>query len=176
MKSWNGIVIRYGPTVFAWCLAKTDQETIARDVTKEILLNLIINIRQFVYDPTKSFRGWLRIVTKRALVDYFRNASTPPLISADEGAMNELVENLKLDFDIELIENAKLRVKSRTDESHWEVFDLVKIRRYPPADVAAQFGKSVAAVYMIVSQVKAALNKEIKNLEDGKSDFGTVAT
>ena len=40
------------------------------DVTQEVLVKLLAAIRQFQYDPSRSFRSWLKTVTQHALTDF----------------------------------------------------------------------------------------------------------
>ncbi len=40
------------------------------DVTQEVLLRLAQKLGTFQYDPSRSFRGWLKTVTQNALADF----------------------------------------------------------------------------------------------------------
>ena len=48
---------RYGPKIHAWCRRWGLQEADAQDVTQMVLLRLSVKVREFVYDPSRSFRG-----------------------------------------------------------------------------------------------------------------------
>ena len=42
----------------------------AEDVTQDVLLRLSRALKMFTYDPSRTFRGWLRAVTLHALNDF----------------------------------------------------------------------------------------------------------
>ena len=63
--AWEAFVKRYGPRIRAWCRAWRLQEAGAQDVTQAVLIKLVLSLRQFTYDPSQSFRGWLRKSVKR---------------------------------------------------------------------------------------------------------------
>src|SRR5690349_13898870 len=67
--AWDTFVARYGPRIYGWCLQWRLQEADARDVTQSVLLRLVKRIRQFEYDPARSFRGWLRTLAHHAWTD-----------------------------------------------------------------------------------------------------------
>ncbi len=59
-------VARYAPRILHWCRGWGLQESDARDVTQEVLLKLNRLIATFVYDPSGSFRGWLKTLASPA--------------------------------------------------------------------------------------------------------------
>ena len=58
----------YGPKVNGWCRRRGLQAADAEDVTQVVLLRLARALRTFTYDPSRTFRGWLRLVTQHALL------------------------------------------------------------------------------------------------------------
>jgi len=70
-EAWATFVAHYGPKIRGWCRQRGLQAADADDVTQDVLLRLARALRRFTYDPSRSFRGWLRLVTEHALSDYF---------------------------------------------------------------------------------------------------------
>jgi RNA polymerase sigma-70 factor, ECF subfamily len=66
-SAWEAFFKRYGPRIRAWCRAWRLQEADAQDVTQAVLIKLVLSLRQFTYDPSQSFRGWLENVGKACL-------------------------------------------------------------------------------------------------------------
>ena len=58
--AWSEFVARYGPRNLQWCRGWGLQESDAQDVTQDVLLRLNLLMARFVYDPSGSFRGWLK--------------------------------------------------------------------------------------------------------------------
>src|SRR5262245_25651066 len=70
--AWSAFVDRYAPRIYAWCRQWHVQETDAQDVTQAVLIRLAEIMRTFTYDPTRSFRGWLKTLTRHAWDDMRR--------------------------------------------------------------------------------------------------------
>ncbi len=68
--AWSELVERYGRRIFSWCRQGGLQEADAEDVTQMVLVRLAERMRTFSYDPAKSFRGWLRTLTRHAWSDF----------------------------------------------------------------------------------------------------------
>src|SRR5262245_46437929 len=68
-QAWDRFVECYGPQIYNWCRQWALQQADAEDVTQNVLLRLATKLRTFTYDPKRSFRGWLRTVTRNALSD-----------------------------------------------------------------------------------------------------------
>ena len=62
-QAWAEFVERYGRRIYGWCRQAQLQEADAEDVTQMVLVQLAKRMRSFAYDPSKSFRGWLRTLT-----------------------------------------------------------------------------------------------------------------
>src|SRR5438309_492784 len=68
--AWGEFVERYGRKILGWCRQWKLQESDAQDVAQMVLLNLAGRMRTFAYDPSKTFRGWLRVLTQHAWSDF----------------------------------------------------------------------------------------------------------
>jgi RNA polymerase sigma-70 factor (ECF subfamily) len=68
--AWADFVERYGRRIFAWSQQGRLQEADAEDVTQMVLVRLAERLRTFAYDPSRSFRGWLRTLTRHAWSDF----------------------------------------------------------------------------------------------------------
>ena len=67
---WDEFVERYGRHIYRWCRQWNLQDADAEDVTQEILMKLTQKLRAFTYDPSRSFRGWLKTVAHHAWRDF----------------------------------------------------------------------------------------------------------
>jgi RNA polymerase sigma-70 factor (ECF subfamily) len=174
--AWEEFVRRYGPQVHTWCRQARLQEADAEDVTQMVLVKLAEKMRTFAYDPTKTFRGWLRTLTRHAWSDFVearqrggrgRGNSQAGACLHTVPARDELVARLEEQFDLEVLEEAAARVRLRVDPGTWEVFRLCALEGMPVTDVAARLGKQVAAVFKARKRVQTALQEEIRKLEGG---------
>src|SRR5262245_40922238 len=67
--AWEEFVKRYGPSVLGWCRRWGAQEADALDISQVVLAKLAVQMRHFAYDPSRSFRSWLRAVALNAWRD-----------------------------------------------------------------------------------------------------------
>src|SRR5262249_9381046 len=68
--SWDEFVERYGRHIYRWCRQWKLQDADAEDVTQDVLVKLTQKLRAFSYDPSRSFRGWLKTVAYNAWRDF----------------------------------------------------------------------------------------------------------
>jgi RNA polymerase sigma-70 factor (ECF subfamily) len=173
---WEEFVERYGRQIYRWCRQWKLQDADAEDVTQDILAKLAQKLRTFAYDPSRSFRGWLKTVAHHAWRD-FADSRRHSQRAVGGGRVQELMQTLearedlarKLEeaFDLELLEAAKVRVRLRVAPHTWEAFRLMALEGRPVAEVAARVHLQVAMVYVAKSKVQRMLREEIGKLEMG---------
>jgi RNA polymerase sigma-70 factor (ECF subfamily) len=173
--AWSEFVDRYGPKIYEWCRRWNLQDADARDVTQAVLATLCIKMRHFTYDPTLSFRGWLRTLThhtwydlvssrRLTLVGVGAEGEDPGLLESLE-ARDDLIARLDAQFDRELLEEATIRVRLRVEPHTWEAFRLTAVEGMSGASVAEQLRLKVATVFKAKSKVQKMLREEIARLE-----------
>jgi RNA polymerase sigma factor (sigma-70 family) len=174
-RGWGEFVASYGPHIYRWCRQWKLQDADAEDVTQNILVKLSHNLRVFAYDPSRSFRGWLKTVAHHAWRDFEdgrRRRAQPAAGDSDAQeriltleAREDLARRLDAAFDLELLEAAKARVRLRVAPHTWEAFHLASVEGVPVVEVAAKVHLQVAMVYVAKSKVQKMLREEIANLE-----------
>ena len=80
---WAEFVEHYGTKIFTWCRKWNLQEADAQDVTQNVLLKLADKMRTFHYDPSRSFRAWLKTLTHHAWSDFLESRQRPGRGSGD---------------------------------------------------------------------------------------------
>jgi RNA polymerase sigma-70 factor (ECF subfamily) len=172
--AWGEFVEHYGRHVYRWCRQWQLQDADAEDVTQEILLKLAQKLRAFAYDPTRSFRGWLKTVAHHAWRDFVDSRRRPEAATGGRQveermhsleAREDLAHKLEEAFDHELLEAAKVQVRLRVAPHTWEAFRLVALEGLPVAEVATKVHMQVAMVYVAKSKVQKMLQEEIQKLE-----------
>jgi len=172
--AWSEFVDRYGPSIYDWCRRRTLQDADARDATQTVLATLFIKMKTFTYDPSLSFRGWLRTLTHHTLSDLV-SSRRPTLVKVGGGPGSEWLESLEAredliqqfdeQFDRELLEMASVRVRLRVEAHTWEAFRLTAIEEMTGAAVAERLGMHVSTVFKAKSKVQRMLREEIGRLE-----------
>jgi RNA polymerase sigma factor (sigma-70 family) len=173
-QAWVGFVDRYGPSIHAWCLEWRLTADDAAEVTQQVLTRLVVRLRAFEYDPTRSFRKWLWTVARHAWADFVESRDRVGRGSGSEhvndllhrqAARDDLLARLASAFDLELYEEAAARVRARVQPKTWEAYHRTAVDGQTGRQVAAALGLSVASVFVAKSSVLRLLREEIGRLE-----------
>ncbi|HEY7326354.1 MAG TPA: sigma-70 family RNA polymerase sigma factor [Gemmataceae bacterium] len=171
--AWNEFVQRYQPHIRSWCCERGLQSADAEDVSQIVLEQLLRTMREFRYDPRRSFRAWLRTVTVRAcnrfVIKEHRAAGRkdlPSLRRLDEApARQELARRLEEAFDEELLELAMESVRESVAPHTWEAFRLTALLHHSGAEAARQLTMPIMHVYVARQRVQMRLRQEVKRLQ-----------
>ena len=111
--AWAEFLKRYSPRIYAWCRHWNLQPADAEEVTQNVLLKLVTKLATFAYDPSRSFRAWLKTLTRHAWVDYLDSLKAQgvggdgsEILQRLESiaARDDLVKRLEEEFDHEILE------------------------------------------------------------------------
>jgi RNA polymerase sigma factor (sigma-70 family) len=172
--AWGEFVEHYGGKIYTWCRKWNLQEADAQDVTQNVLLKLAQKLREFSYDPTRSFRAWLKTLTRHALSDYLESQHRPGLGSGDSNvagmlhsveAREDLVKHLEAEFDREVFEEAMARVRLRVAPQTWSAFTLTALNGLSGSEAASRIPMQVAQVFVAKRRVQKMLQAEIAKLD-----------
>jgi RNA polymerase sigma-70 factor (ECF subfamily) len=173
-QAWNDFVQRYGRIIFRWCRHWNLQEADAEDVTQNVLLRLAQKMPLFVYDPSRSFRAWLKTLTHHAWSDFVTSRQNRMQGSGDTQtlqvlqsveARDDLEKQLDEAFDRELLEEAMTRVRERVAPQTWEAFRLTALEGLSGAAAAERIPMQVAQVFVARRRVQKMLQEEVSKLE-----------
>lgn len=171
-EAWRQFVDRYGPRILMWCRHWGLQPADASDVMQAVLLKLLGALQTFEYDPSRSFRAWLKTLTQHAWLDTVRSVRRQS--TGDEAllqqldsiaARDDLVQQLEQTYERELLELAMQRVQLQVLPKTWEAFQRTVLEGQPPASVAAALQTTLANVYKSRSNVQRRLAEEVRYLE-----------
>lgn len=172
--AWGSFVDRYEGLIERWCQRWGLQECDRKDVTQDVLLSLHASLRDFQYDPSRSFRAWLKTVTRNAAAKSIKLAQKPG--RGDGGtevvrlmqsvkARQDLTDRLAEEYDLELTELAQLRVRLSVKPRTWQAYWMTAMEGRTGAETAQTLGMKVCHVYVAKSEVLRALRTEIERLE-----------
>jgi len=143
----------------------------AKDVVQEVFSSVATHVSTFHRDAEHGgFRAWLSKITRNKIRDFYRRRCEEPIAQGGTGAYERLCRmscepatngSLVADeTDKNLLVRRAIRlVQEEFEERTWEMFCRVAILAEKPAEVAARFGVSVAAVYQAKSRVLRRLRQ-----------------
>jgi RNA polymerase sigma-70 factor (ECF subfamily) len=174
--AWAEFVRRYGRLIYQWCRRWRLSLAEAEEVTQAVLVRLVGKLRDFDYDPQRSFRAYLKTLTHYAWIDFLQGQKRPDAGSGDTGvaamlssveARDDLAGRLQREFDQELLELAMERVRLRVEAHTWDAFRLTALDGRSGAEAAAQLGMKVASLFAAKSKVQKLLQEELRQLQGG---------
>lgn len=180
--AWNRLVRLYSPLIYYWCREARLQAADAADVLQDVFYAVSRSLDRFEHEAERgSFRGWLRRITANKLRDHFRLRADRPQAeggSADAERLNNWpAEPAAADPDAapdpgeaRLVLRAALEVfRGDFEAATWEAFWGTAIERRPAAELSAELGITVNAVYKAKARVLSRLRCELRHLVDLKS-------
>jgi RNA polymerase sigma-70 factor, ECF subfamily len=175
--SWKDLADLYGPFLANWLRQQNLPEHDRDDLTQEILVSVVKSLPSFQHPGHPgAFRSWLRTIAANRLSDYWRSrASRPPLTggSSVTEILSEVVDPesaLNRQWDEEH-DRYVLRCLFDLVEQEFEPVTFRAFRRLTlddatGAEVAAELGMSVGAVYVAKSRVLQRIREEAAGLID----------
>jgi RNA polymerase sigma-70 factor (ECF subfamily) len=177
--AWAEFVDHYGRKIYGWCMKWRLQEADAQDVTQNVLLRLAEKMRSFTYDPSRSFRAWLKTLAHHAYSDYQKSRHRPGLGSGDSQvalllnnveSAEDLVKHLEHEFDREILAEAMHRVRLRVAPQTWQAFCSTALEGLSGAEAAEQIPMQVAQVFVAKRRVQKMLREEVAKLDGPDKD------
>jgi RNA polymerase sigma-70 factor (ECF subfamily) len=173
LRAWDEFVQHYRPMIRAWCLTWGSQASDADDIAQEVLVKLLAAMRKFQYDPSRSFRSWLKTVTQHAWYDLgktrrHKTGTLEGLIEAiadSRDALADLETRMEDAFEREILELAMRRIEKRVKPATWQAFQLTAIENRPGAEVAKELQMQVAHVFVAKHRVQKMLEEEVELLK-----------
>jgi RNA polymerase sigma-70 factor (ECF subfamily) len=175
--AWHRLSKIYGPDVYRWARQSGVQSSDARDIVQEVFRAVARTIGDFRKEkPGHAFRGWLWTITKNKVRDHFRSQSLRPAAEGGTEAQRKLQELPEAVPDSSdeatsskvtgsLAHRAITLMQTDFEEQTWQAFWKTVVEERSPADVAAELGMSLSAVYQAKSRVLRRLRQELNGLD-----------
>jgi RNA polymerase sigma-70 factor (ECF subfamily) len=169
--AWARFVQLYTPLLFYWARRLGLGEPDAADLVQDVFTTLVQKLPEFRYDPHRGFRNWLRTVTLNKWRDRARRR-VPVAVGGDPAALAELAAPEDSDafgeaeYRQQLVNRALQQMQAEFAPRTWKACWEHVVTGRPAAEVAAELGISVGAVYVAKSRVMCRLRQELEGLLD----------
>lgn len=166
-QAWTRFVQLYTPLLYHWARRLDLHEPDAADLVQDVLVLLVRKLPEFTYDHNKSFRAWLRTVMRNCWrnhcrrIELPREAHPPNLDDVAASAEDVLSETEYRQWIVgRALELMQAEFQATTWKACWECV----VGGRAAAEVAAELGMSVGAVYVAKSRVLSRLRQELMDL------------
>jgi len=179
--AWGEFVEHYGPRVLAWCRRWGAQDADAEDITQMVMMKLSQKMVAFTYDPSRSFRGWLKTIAHHAWYDFEKGQGRTERGSGDTlfvqllekvEARDDLMRQLDEECQRQLLEEAMVRVQLRVAPTTWQAFRLTALDGLSGAEAGQRLGMPASQVFVYKFRVQKILEQEMKQVDKFGGDAG----
>lgn len=172
--AWQRFVAVYAPLVYGWCRRAGVGSADSGDVTQEVFAKVFTAIVSFRHDRQgDTLRGWLRVICRNKVLDYFRRRQNAPQAAGGTDAHAKLLDKAVVEEDDEstvesdrhgIVRRAAELVRGEFEPRTWQAFWRVAVENQPPREVGEQLGMSAGAVrqakYMVLRRLREELRGE----------------
>ncbi len=176
---WNKFHQWLQPLILQWCAQKGILGSEQDDIAQQVWIGLWKQLREeeFIYQPDRNFRAYVRKIVQSRLVDLFRkkgrqlgnlgSGSTEIQKLLEQQPSPDVLELEKqAEEEWELGQKAMTRVREHLEPHTWEAFERTALKREKAVDVAAALNLSLAVVYKSNSRTKQKLREEVQRLRE----------
>ena len=167
--SWKAFCTLYAPMILEWARKQGFQEADAEDVCQQVLVKLLRELPNYRPESGK-FRVWLATLTRNQGIDFRRRKENRSLGLGDDDfpltewpAESEFEEE---DYRLGLVRRVQRIVRPDFHEQTWTAFSRAVLQGTPAAEVAAEMGISVNAVYIARNRVLARIREVLAGFLD----------
>jgi len=166
--AWRRLVDLTSPLIFSWAQRAGLAQHDAADLVQEVLIVLVQELPQFQYDPTRSFRAWLKTVTLNKHRERLRHNRAGPReqgnATFDEVPQDEAEAFWERDFREQLVVRAFEIMQSEFRPTSWRAcWESVVSGRSAP-EIAAELGITAVAVHSAKSRILRRLRQDLKGI------------
>lgn len=170
-EAWARFVALYTPLIYSWGRRVGLQEPDAADLVQDVFVILLQVLPTFTYDRHQSFRRWLWTVTinkwrkdrkrvDKRMVSGLENRPEP--VASDD----DLEAAWEAEYQQHLTNQALRLMQADFEETTWKACWETLAAGRPAAEVAAELGLTVGAVYAAKLRVLKRLRRDLQGLLD----------
>jgi RNA polymerase sigma-70 factor (ECF subfamily) len=167
--AWSEFVRLYTPLLYVWARRAGLSEADTADLLQDVFTTLLREMPRFEHEPGKSFRAWMRtiLLNRWRTLQRRRSPRSVPAEQldampgpADPDPPGEAEERR------ELVHRSLALIERDFAPATWQAFRQAVVLGRAPAEVAAELGVTVNAVYLARARVLRRLREQLAGLVD----------
>ena len=174
-SAWERLTRLYSPLVYAWCRECGVPATDAGDVMQEVFQSVYRAVERFRRNrASDTFRGWLWMITRNKVRDYYRDADRH-LRAAGGTAANLMIQQVPEEEPVStssvagtmndsVVLNGIEFVKAEFEQKTWQAFWRFAVDDVKAVNVAEELGMTPGAVRKAKLRVMRRLKEELEDL------------
>jgi RNA polymerase sigma-70 factor (ECF subfamily) len=163
--AWERFVRLYTPLLLHWARKLGLSEHDAADLVQDVMLVLIRKLPEFEYQSDRTFRGWMRTVLINKWRDRSHRSAPDQLDSAVKLAVPPDLDTIEdREYNLYIMGRALRLMEADFEPATWKACWETVVCGRSGAEVAAELGISVNAVYLAKKRVLSRLRHDLAGL------------
>jgi len=173
-QAWHRLLDLYSPLVYSWCRRSGIGPEDAADILQEVFQAVFANIDGFRHETRDdTFRGWLRVITRNKISDFFRRRLGEADVTGGSDAYRRFLELTEHEEESTIesspidgvLQKALNLIRAEFRAPTWKAFWLTVVKERPTNEVANELGTTPAAVRQAKSRILRRLRQELGDME-----------
>jgi RNA polymerase sigma-70 factor (ECF subfamily) len=168
-QAWGEFVELYTPLLLAWARKLGLQDADATDLVQDVFVLLLRKMPGFVYDPSRSFRGWLRTIATnewRARRARAARVCAAPLADDAEVAAHAEEGFWEEEYRRHLVQRALQLMQCDFETSTWKACWETVVNGRAAIEVAGELGMQAGTVRAARFRVLHRLRERLDGMLD----------
>lgn len=170
-EAWTRFVELYTPLFHYWARRLEPNDNDANDLVQDVFAVLVAELPEFRHRGDKRFRGWLwTVMLNRSRRLRRHRHSAPAKLSQDEVELaatpDDTTELDEEEYRSYVINRCLRLMQTDFQPAVWQACWSHVVEGRPAAEIAAELGMTVNAVYLAKSRVLRRLREELRGLLD----------
>ncbi|MCX6296657.1 MAG: sigma-70 family RNA polymerase sigma factor [Bacteroidetes bacterium] len=153
---------RYYKPIFVFIHRRTDNEELTADITSQVFLKALINIKKYEFKGV-PFSAWLFRIAFNEINMYFRKNNAERVVSLDKNGVIQIAQEVEIDENTEGLKQMMNALK-RMDALEIQLIELRFFEKHSFAEVSVIVGitenNAKVKVYRILDKLKKILSKK----------------
>jgi RNA polymerase sigma-70 factor, ECF subfamily len=166
--AWQRFIDLYTPMIYHWARQRGLPSEDAADLVQDILITLIVKMRNFEYDPSLRFRGWLRTITINRVIDHQRRSKGRTAETLDSASLQAKVVDgdffSEREYQRRLVQRTLQLLQNEYPDLIWQAAWCQLINAESATAVAQRLNITKNQAYLAKSRILARLREELGGL------------
>ncbi len=160
---FNVLYEKYYKSIFIFIHRRTNDEDLTADVTSQVFLKALINIKKYEYKGV-PFSAWLFRIALNELNMYFRKNDKSRVVSIEQTSIGQIIQEVQ-EEDTTYEKQQMLLALKQLGMEDIQIIELRFFEKRPFAEVAVIVGitesNAKVRVYRILEKLKKLLHKKV---------------
>ncbi len=160
---FNVLYENHYKSIFIFIHRRTEDEELTADITSQVFLKALLNIKKYEYKGV-PFSAWLFRIALNELNMYFRKNNTNRVVSLEQNSIGQIMQEIQEEDNTQTLQQMLLALKQLNTED-MQLIELRFFEKRAFAEVAAIVGitenNAKVKVYRILDKLKKMLYKKV---------------